>query len=50
MIRFGSRGSDLALCQSRMVAAALTAATGEEVAADPQNLSSPCTLALSLHT
>lgn len=31
MIRFGSRGSDLALCQSRMVAAALTAATGEEV-------------------
>jgi hydroxymethylbilane synthase len=31
MIVFGSRGSDLALCQSRMVAAALTAATGEEV-------------------
>lgn len=31
MIVFGSRGSDLALCQSRAVAAALTAATGEEV-------------------
>ena len=31
MIVFGSRGSDLALCQSRMVAKALTAATGEEV-------------------
>ena len=31
MIKFGSRGSDLALCQSRMVAAALTDATGEEV-------------------
>ena len=34
MIVFGSRGSDLALCQSRMVAAALTAATGEEVRID----------------
>jgi len=31
MITFGSRGSDLARCQSRMVADALTAATGEEV-------------------
>ena len=34
MIVFGSRGSDLALCQSRMVAAALTSATGEEVRID----------------
>ena len=31
MIKFGSRGSDLALRQSRMVAAALTEATGEAV-------------------
>lgn len=31
MIKFGSRGSDLALCQSRMVARMLTEATGEEV-------------------